>query len=56
MGNPPEPVIEETMVPTRLKEWGLDHWFLENGWIRRKLNTDGWPTTLMLFNSIGFVC
>ena len=56
MGNPPEPVIEETMVPTRLKEWGLDHWFLENGWIRRKLNTDGWPTTLMLVNSIGYVC
>ena len=33
----------------------LPGWYLEDGWIRRKYNTDGWPTTLMLVNAIGFV-
>ena len=27
----------------------------EGGWIRRNYKTDGWPTTLMLVNAIGFL-
>ena len=33
----------------------LPGWFYENGWIRRNYKTDGWPTTLMLVNAIGFL-
>jgi 4a-hydroxytetrahydrobiopterin dehydratase len=43
-------------VNARFAELGLDGWWLEDGWIRRKFNTDGWPTTLMLVNAIGFLC
>lgn len=43
-------------VQTRIKELGLDEWYLEDGWLRRKFNTDGWPTTLMLTNAIGYIC
>jgi 4a-hydroxytetrahydrobiopterin dehydratase len=45
---------EETVA--RLKDGGLGEWYLEDGWIRRKYNTDGWPTTLMLTNAIGYLC
>lgn len=31
----------------------LPHWFLENGWIRRKYKTSGWKATLMVVNTIG---
>jgi 4a-hydroxytetrahydrobiopterin dehydratase len=43
-------------VEAKLKQAGLDDWYLEDGWIRRKYNTDGWPTTIMLVNAIGYVC
>ena len=43
-------------VEAKLKEHGLDDWYLEGDWIRRKYNTDGWPTTLMVVNAVGFVC
>ena len=43
-------------IEAKLKEHGLDDWYLEDGWIRRKYNTDGWPTTLMLVNAIGYLC
>jgi 4a-hydroxytetrahydrobiopterin dehydratase len=43
-------------VEGKLKEAGLDDWYLDDGWIRRKYNTDGWPTTLMLINTIGYLC
>ena len=43
-------------VEAKLKEHGLDDWYLEGEWIRRKYNTDGWPTTLMLVNAIGYLC
>jgi 4a-hydroxytetrahydrobiopterin dehydratase len=35
---------------------GLDAWYVEDSWLRRKLNTDGWPTTLMLVNAVGYLC
>src|SRR5438445_11423882 len=43
-------------IQARIKELGLSEWYLEEGWLRRKYNTDGWPTTLMLTNAIGFLC
>ena len=48
------PVIPDEEVAKRLKE-ELPEWYLEGRWIRRKFNTDGWPTTLMLVNAIGFL-
>jgi 4a-hydroxytetrahydrobiopterin dehydratase len=42
-------------VQAKIEEHGLDGWYLEDGWLRRKYNTDGWPTTLMLVNAIGYV-
>ncbi len=38
--------------PRSLK--ALPGWYFEDGWIRRVYKTDGWPTTLMLVNAIGF--
>ncbi|MFN8202390.1 MAG: 4a-hydroxytetrahydrobiopterin dehydratase [Solirubrobacteraceae bacterium] len=43
-------------VVAKLAAAGLDDWYLEDGWIRRKYNTEGWPTTLMLVNMVGYVC
>ncbi len=48
------PTIPEEAVAARLKG-ELPGWYVENGWIRRKFSTDGWPTTLMLVNAIGFL-
>jgi 4a-hydroxytetrahydrobiopterin dehydratase len=48
------PVIPEATVLARLQS-ELPGWKLEDGWLRRKFNTDGWPTTLMLVNAIGFL-
>jgi len=39
-------------VEARLKT-ELPHWYLENGWIRRKYKTSGWKSTLMLVTTIG---
>ena len=50
------PVYAEDAIPAKLSEHGLAAWYLEDGWLRRKYNTDGWPTTLMLVNAIGFLC
>jgi 4a-hydroxytetrahydrobiopterin dehydratase len=43
-------------IEAKLKEAGLDDWYYEDCWIRRKFNTDGWPTTLMLVNAVGYLC
>ena len=40
-------------VEERLQE--LAGWYLEDGWIRRVYKTDGWPTTLMLVNALGYL-
>jgi 4a-hydroxytetrahydrobiopterin dehydratase len=42
----------EPDIVDRLRD--LPGWWYENGWIRRAYKTDGWPTTLMLVNAIGF--
>jgi len=31
----------------------LPHWYLENGWIRRKYKTASWKSTLMVVNTVG---
>ncbi|PHS30009.1 MAG: 4a-hydroxytetrahydrobiopterin dehydratase [Methylophaga sp.] len=31
----------------------LEHWYYENGWIRRKYKTSGWKATLMVVNTVG---
>ena len=49
-------VHEESEVAARIAEAGLDGWFLEDGWLRRKVATDGWQTTLQVVNVVGFLC
>ena len=47
-----ETVCTEAQIAERLRE--LPGWYFEDGWIRRVYKTDGWPTTLMLVNAIGY--
>src|SRR5262249_43166817 len=56
MADTPEKVYNSEEVLAKIQETGLAEWYLEDGWLRRKYNTDGWPTTLMLTNAIGYVC
>jgi 4a-hydroxytetrahydrobiopterin dehydratase len=49
-------VYAEDEIPRKLAQDGLTGWQLEDGWIRRKYTTDGWPTTLMAVNAIAFLC
>jgi 4a-hydroxytetrahydrobiopterin dehydratase len=51
-----EKVYSDAEVQTRIRETGLTNWYLEDGWLRRKFYTEGWPTTLMLVNAVGYVC
>lgn len=45
-------VYTDQAVEAKLKA-ELPHWYLENGWIRRKYKTSGWKSTLMVVNTIG---
>lgn len=47
-----ERIYNEEEVTTRLQE-ELPHWYLEDGWIRRKYKTSGWKSTLMVVNTVG---
>jgi 4a-hydroxytetrahydrobiopterin dehydratase len=47
-------VYSEEEVKDRL-ERELPGWYYEDGWIRRLYKTDGWQTTMMLVNTIGFL-
>jgi 4a-hydroxytetrahydrobiopterin dehydratase len=49
-------VYSEAEVPAKIQELGLTDWYLEEGWLRRKFNTEGWPVTLMLVNAVGYLC
>ncbi len=51
-----KPTYTDDEVKAKLAECGLAEWYLEDGWIRRKYNTDGWPQTLMAVNAVGFLC
>ena len=48
-----EQTYDEAQIAERLRE--LPGWYYEDGWIRRVYKTDGWPTTLMLVNAIGYL-
>jgi 4a-hydroxytetrahydrobiopterin dehydratase len=43
-------------VEAKIRDDGLEGWYLEDGWLRRKYNTDGWPSTLMAVNTVGYIC
>ncbi len=47
-----EKVYSEEEVKSRLAT-ELPHWYLEEGWIRRKYKTAGWKGTLMVVNTVG---
>lgn len=53
MTRPKLPTYTEDQVQAKLAE--LPGWYFEGGWIRRQYKTDGWATTLMLVNSIGYL-
>ena len=55
-GKPKEKTYTDEEAKAKIQATGLGEWYLEEGWLRRKYNTDGWPTTLMLVNAIGFLC
>ena len=48
-----ERTYSEAETAERLQ--ALPGWYFEDGWIRRVYKTDGWPTTLMLVNAIGYL-
>jgi 4a-hydroxytetrahydrobiopterin dehydratase len=56
MAKEKEKVYTEAELPAHIQELGLTGWYLEDGWLRRKYNTDGWPQTLMAVNAIGYLC
>ena len=47
-----EETYTDEEVEARLKD-ELPHWYLEEGWIRRKYKTSGWKGTLMVVNTVG---
>jgi 4a-hydroxytetrahydrobiopterin dehydratase len=50
--SPKAKVYSEAEIQQRLLT-ELPHWYYENGWIRRKIRTSGWKSTLMVVNTIG---
>ena len=56
MATTSERVYSESEIAAKITETGLTGWYLEDGWLRRKYNTDGWPQTLMAVNAIGYLC
>lgn len=46
------PVLAEDDILQRLTG-PLQHWYLEDGWLRRKYRTEGWKGTLMVVNTVG---
>ena len=47
-----ERVYSEDEIKARLAD-ELPHWYLEDGWIRRKYKTGSWKGTLMVVNTVG---
>ena len=45
-------VYSPEQVEAKLKT-ELPEWWLEGGWIRRKIKTSGWKSTLMVVNTVG---
>lgn len=51
----PDKVYSDAEVTEKIQKSGLAGWYLEDGWLRRKYTTDGWPTTLMLVNAVAYL-
>ena len=49
-------VYTDEEIRARIQAEGLESWYLEDGWLRRKVTTDGWQTTLQVVNAVGFLC
>ena len=48
-----ETTYDDAQITERLRD--VPGWYFEDGWIRRVYKTDGWQTTLMLVNAIGYL-
>jgi 4a-hydroxytetrahydrobiopterin dehydratase len=46
------PPLAEDTIRQRIRD-ELPHWYLEDGWLRRKYRTEGWKGTLMVVNAVG---
>jgi 4a-hydroxytetrahydrobiopterin dehydratase len=55
MSEKPKPYSPDE-IQAKLIELNLTDWYMEDGWLRRKYNTDGWQATLMAVNTIGYLC
>jgi len=49
---PQERIYSDEETTERLAR-DLPHWWLENGWIRRRYKTSSWKGTLMVINTVG---
>ncbi len=49
---PAEKALTASEIEARLKA-ELPHWYLEDGWIKRKYRTHSWKGTLMVINTVG---
>ena len=56
MSKEKERTYSNVEIVAKIEKLGLTGWYLEDGWLRRKYNTDGWPQTLMAVNAIGYLC
>src|SRR4029079_3543416 len=55
MSQAKERVYSDAEIAARIQELGLAGWYLEEGWLRRKYNTDGWPQTLTPYTGTGYL-
>ena len=49
-------IYSEAEILAEITKRNLTGWYLEDGWLRRKYTTSGWQTTLLLTNTIGYIC
>jgi 4a-hydroxytetrahydrobiopterin dehydratase len=56
MAETTEKPYSDEQVGAMIAERGLDGWYLEDGQLQREIQTDGWPSTLMAVNAIGYLC
>ncbi len=50
-----ERVLDIEAARRALAEAGLSFWQVEGGALVRRYKTEGWPTTLLLVNAIGYI-
>src|SRR3954470_22235019 len=49
-------VYTDDEITEKITQIGLSEWYLEDGWLRRKVSTNGWQSTLQVVNAVGFLC